>query len=478
VPSLVTNSLAMLAARLAAPFFSFGINIGVARLLGSQVLGQYVGVVALLLVAQALAGGGLSLLVTRDIAAHPEQRAELLRRANRAGLASGSLATLLFLLYARFVFAADLWQPALLLAVSILPSAWVSAQEGLFMGMHQHARIAWVALVEGSVKLAAAAGVFAFGGGLAGLCAGLTLARLVALALGQRFAVRAGAERGFARPAGGALEFTRALLPFAGIWTLSMLYFRQDVLVVSALRSASETGLYGVATTLYALALMAPNSLMAAIYPRLSAAFGTARDAYHEATILSAKLLMLQGVVMALVLIASGPWIVRLLYGTSFLAAVPALCLLAAILPLHGVNSALGQAMQAAHLQKEMLGFTLGASVVNLTLNLVLVPAFGILGAAWALLTTSGLAALALGWIYHRRITPFALGARSLLALFSVAAPVAIVLASPERLRLPAAALGLVVLAAGARGSGLIGVADLARIATGLGVTRLQSPRA
>jgi O-antigen/teichoic acid export membrane protein len=402
----------------------------------------------------------------------------LLRRANRAGFASGSLATLLFLLYARFVFAADLWEPALLLAAAILPSAWVSAQDGLFMGVQLHTRIAWVALVEGSVKLAAAASVFAFGGGLAELCAGLTLARLVALVLGQRFAVRAGAERSFGRPVGGALEFTRALLPFAGIWTLSMLYFRQDVLVVSALRSESETGLYGVATTLYALALMAPNSMMAAIYPRLSAAFGTARDAYHEATILSAKLLLVQGVVMALVLIVIGPWIVRLLYGASFLEAVPVLGLLAAILPLHGVNSALGQAMQAAHLQTEMLGFTLGACVVNLALNLALVPTLGILGAAWALLTTSGLAALVLGWIYHRRITPFPLDARSLLVLFTVAAPVVLVLASPERLRLPAAALGLVVLAAGTRGTGLIGVADLARIATGLGIARLQGPRA
>ncbi len=478
MPSLVKNSLAMLVARLAAPLFSFGINIGVARLLGSEVLGQYVGMLALLLVAQALAGGGLSLLVTREIAAHPERRAELLRRANRAGLASGSLATLLFLIYARLVFAANLWEPALLLAASILPSAWVSAQEGLFMGTHHHARIAWVALVEGSVKLMAAASVFAFGGGIAGLCAGLTLARLVALALGTRFAVRAGASRGFGRPAGSALEFIRALAPFAGIWTLSMLYFRQDVLVVSALRSESETGFYGAAATLYALALMAPNSMMAAIYPRLSAAFGTAREAYHEATILSAKLLMLQGVVMALAIIAIGPWIVRLLYGSNFLAAVPVLCLLAAILPLHGVNSALGQAMQAAHLQKEMLGFTLAASVVNLGLNLVLVPKLGILGAAWALLASAGLAAFVLGWIYHRRVTRIPFGARGVVMLFTVMAPVAIVLASPERLRLPAAGLGLVLLAVGTRKTGLIGDADLARVALGLGVARSQSPRA
>lgn len=479
MPSLVANSLAMLAARLAVPFFSFGINVGVARLLGSHVLGQYVELVALLLVAQALAGGGLGMLVTRDVAAHPEARAELVRRANRVGLASGVLATLLFVAYAKLVLPAELWSSALLLGASILPSAWISAQEGLFMGVHQHPRITLVAFVEGVVKLAAAGVVLAVGGGLEGLCAGLTLARLVALGLGQILAARAGAERAFGRPAGGVAEFARALVPFAAIFTLGILYFRQDVLVVGALRSEAETGLYGVATTLYALTLLAPNSVMAAVFPRLSAAFGSARGDYHEATILTSKLLTVEGVVVAVVLIAAGPFLVRALYGPPFLAAVPTLSLLAAVLPIHGVNAALGQAMQAAHLQNETLALTAGAVVVNLALCLALVPAMGILGAATALLTTSALSAIVLGWIYHRRIAPFPLGVRGALVPLAAAAPVLVVLAAPEPFRPAAAAAGLALLAAGARVSGLLGSADLARLAAGLGLggSRAESER-
>lgn len=467
--SLVVNSLAMLAARLAVPFFSFGINVGIARLLGSRVLGQYVELVALLLVAQALAGGGLSMLVTREVAAHPGERAPLVRRAHRVGFASGVLATLLFLAYAWAVLPADVRNAALLLGASILPSAWISAQEGLFMGVHQHARITLVAFVEGIVKLAAAGVVLAIGGGLVGLCAGLTLARLVALGLGQVLARRAGAVRAFARPDGGTRSFARALVPFAAIFTLGILYFRQDVLVVGALRSEAETGLYGVATTLYALTLLAPNSVMAAVFPRLSAAFGSARGDYHEATILTSKLLTVEGVGVAVVLIAAGPLVVRALYGADFLAAVPTLSLLAAILPLHGVNAALGQAMQAADLQHEMLALTAGAVVVNLAMCLLLVPQMGILGAATALLTTSALSAIALGWIYHRRIAPFPLGVRGALVPLSAAAPVLLVLLSPEALRPLAAIASLALLMAGARVSGLLGSADLERLAAGLG---------
>ena len=149
------------------------------------------------------------------------------------------------------------------------------------------------------------------------------------------------------------------------------------------------------------------------------------------------------------------------------------------MLPIHGVNAALGQAMQAAHLQNETLALTAGAVVVNLALCLALVPAMGILGAATALLTTSALSAIVLGWIYHRRIAPFPLGVRGALVPLAAAAPVLVVLAAPEPFRPAAAAAGLALLAAGARVSGLLGSADLARLAAGLGLggSRAESQR-
>jgi O-antigen/teichoic acid export membrane protein len=454
----------MLGARLLVPFFSFGINVAVARLLGSHVLGQYVELVALLLVAQALAGGGLSVLVTRDVAAHPEGCAELLRRARRLGVASGVLATLLFLLYVRIVFPADPHAPAVILAASILPSAWISAQEGLFMGLHLHSRITLVALVEGATKLVASALVLLLGGGLAGLCAGLTLGRVVALGLGERLAKGAGAGEPFRRPTRPLLELARALVPFTAIVTLGILYFREDVILVGAMRSKSETGIYGVAAALYVLALLVPNSLMAALYPRLSAAFARSRDEFHEVSMLTTKLLTVCGVVMALAMIAMASWIVRLLYGAHYVDAIPVLSLLAAALPLHGANAALGQATQAAHLQNDLVWLTVFAVIVNLILNLTLIPRFGIEGAACALLASSALSALILGWIYHRRVSPMALRARTLLVPLAVAAPILLPLASPGTLRLPAAALGLVVLTLGARLSGLASSEDLARM--------------
>jgi len=466
--SVLANSLAMLAARLLVPLFSFAINLGIARVLGAHELGQYVQLIAILLVVQALAGGGLTQLVTRDAAARPAEAEALARRANVVGTALALAATAALLAYQALVLGPELRTAAGMLALSVVPSAWIAVQEGLFMAAHRHYWIAVIALVEGVVKLAVAGAVLLAGGGLVGLCIGLTLARLVALGLGAALTARLGLRGLHRAPGGGSLAFARELLPFAGIFTLAMLYFRQDVLVVGALRSEAETGLYGVAATLYAMSLLGPTSVMSALFPRLAASHAASPSAYRDATVLSAKLLAAGGVAATLVLLVLAGPLVRLLYGAEFEGAVPVLGLLFAILPLHGVNTVLGQALQAAHLQGPILTMTAAAVAVNLVALFLLVPQLGIAGGAWSLLLTSGISLLWMGAIYHRHVSPLAPKPRQLVMPFALAGPIVLVLASPERLRMPAAAGGLVLLAAGALLSGLVERDDLARLLSGL----------
>jgi len=459
----------MLAARLAVPAFSFGINVAVARLLGEEVRGQYVELVALLLVAQALAGGGMVSLVTRDVAAHLDLRHEILREGNRIGLGSGLLATALFLLYTELLLPPAAHLPAWFLAASIVPSAWISVQEGWLMALHLHPRITAVALVEGIVKVTTAALVFWLGGGLAGLCAGLAAGRGVALAVGQVYVHRAGAEGPYRRATRPLAPFARALVPFAAIFTLGILYFRQDVLVVGALRSERETGFYGVAVAFYAMALLVPSSVMAAVYPRLAAAFALSRERFLEASGYTTRLLTTASVPLALGLIAVAHPLVAIVYGERYLEAVPTLCLLAALLPLHGINTALGQGMQAAHLQRPLLGMTALAVASNLLCNLAFVSWLGIEGAPAALAVSSTLSLGVMAWIHHRRLAPVRIGPRHALAVVLVALPIAAALWATPLQRVPIAAGGMALLVALAGPAGLVGPRDLARAGTVLG---------
>jgi O-antigen/teichoic acid export membrane protein len=228
---------------------------------------------------------------------------------------------------------------------------------------------------------------------------------VVALALGDRL-VRVAASNA---PASGRAAapvaiapLARDLVPFAVTVTLGMLYFRQDVLVVGALRSSAETGLYGVAATLYALTLLLPSAAMAALYPRLSASFVRSPLGFRSAAVKATALLTLAGAAAGVSLAAIASPLVTLLYGPAFAGAVPTLRLLALMLPFHGANAALGQAMQAAHLQRQMLGLTAATVAVNLAALLVLVPRHGIEGAALSLLP-SCLFSVALALVIFQR---------------------------------------------------------------------------
>src|SRR5581483_10728539 len=340
VPLVVWNAVAMLAARLAPPVFSFAINVAIARLYGAGALGSYVWVLSLLVIFQTVAGAGMTLLVTREIAARPGDAAALVVQARTIGVATGLGATALFLVIAFFSSAAAS-------APSLLPSAWIAVQESYFVAHRRHHAVTAVAIAENAVKLALAALALAAGGGLVGVCGAITAARVVALAFGQRLMARAGCRPGWRLAIRDSAPLARALPPFGAMLVVAMLFFRVDVLVVGLLRGEHDTGVSGAAVTLYTVALLLPDSAMSAVFPRLAASFQSGRAGAATATLLTAKLLAIALVPVAVALIDLADPVLHLVYGARFADAAPALRMLAASLPVHAVNAAFGQALQA-----------------------------------------------------------------------------------------------------------------------------------
>ncbi|MCP4656194.1 MAG: oligosaccharide flippase family protein [bacterium] len=447
--SLAANGLAMLAARLLVPAFSFAINVGIARVYGAETLGVYVQLIALVVVFQTMAGAGIPLLLTRDLAAHPDETPLQLRRARSFALASGGLATLAFAAYAQWLLPADRSAPAFLLALSVLPSARIAIQEAFFMARRAHHRVTLVAFAENALKLALAAGVFAFGGGILGLCAAITLARCAALGAGE-WMMRGAEDRRTERPTlADALAFGRAVAPFAVLFTLSMVYFRVDVLLVAALRDAGDTGFYGAALALFSIALLVPSSAMSALYPRLAAMFRSSHEGYARATLVSVELLTLGIVPLSLALICFADRILTTAYGDPFLVSAPVLRLLAATLPLQAVNGAFGHALQAGKLQASMLRIVAMGLAAHVVMLVVLVPRLGIEGAAVSLVVSSALVTVGTARAFHSRVAPIPLDAGAISSLLAGVGPIVLTLLAPSSLTLVAGLAGLVWLALG-----------------------------
>ena len=451
--SLLANSLAMLAARLIVPALSFAINVGIARLCGPEVLGGYVHLLALAAIFQTAAAAGLTSLLTRELAAHPEDAAALLRRARTLGAMTGLLATAGFVATAALVTSADRLIPAALLATSILPSAWIAVQESFFMASRTHHRITLVALVENALKLGLAVATFHSGGGLALLCAGVAAARVAALVFGGLLVSRAGVRASWRPvPLAETAGFARAVAPFAVLLVLSMTYFKLDVLLVEALLGPGPTGVYGAALALYSVALLVPESVMGAVYPRLAARHRESSQAYAQATRVAVRLVTAGLVPLALGLICFADVLLRVAYGGRYAEAAPVLRLLAASLPLHAANGALGQALQAGRLQGPMVRIVFAGLGAHAALCALLVPRLGITGAPIAILASSLVVTVGAALVFHREVSPLVPAPAGLLATACIVGPIALTLAAPAGWTYIAGAVGLLALAAAARG--------------------------
>jgi O-antigen/teichoic acid export membrane protein len=427
--SLLANGAAMLAARLMPPVFGFAINVGIARVWGTAGLGTYVYLTSLLLVFQAVAGAGMSLLLVREIAARPEDAARLVAQGRAVGLVSGLFATVAFALLSLAQDGTETRNAGCILALSLLPTAWITVQEACFVARRRHHVVALTAAAENVVKLSLAAAAFFAGGGLVALCAAITIARVCSLLLGQRLLATEDAPSSWRLEVRGAGPLARALPPFAGMLVLAILYFRVDVLVVQSLRPEAETGLYAAALTLYTVAILLPESALSAVYPRLAHAFHTGHDGFGRGTWLAAKLLAVALVPVSIGMIALAEPVLAIVYGHRFDGAAEPLALLAASLPLHALNGAFGQALQASGHQRAAMRVAGLATGVHLVMTIALVSTLGLVGAPIAVLTSSTLAALATGILVHRHAAPLPRGAGVAWTAVTIVGPIGLALA-------------------------------------------------
>jgi O-antigen/teichoic acid export membrane protein len=438
--SLGLNVLAMMLAKTLPAAVAFAINIAVARIAGVDTLGAYANLLALQMIFQALTGAGMHLLVAREVAAAPANASSPVQQATVTGLFSGIVGSAVSALYSVFVLPADQVVPALILTSTVLPAAFIAVQEGMFVGTRKHHLIAVVAILENSVKLAAAAAALAGGYGLIGISVAIAASRLIAFVVGAHLVRRLGVIAVAGVRGEAVMRFARELAPFAALFVVSMIYFRIGVPIVQLI---AYTGVLAAAVTLYGALLLLPESVLSASYPRLCAAFNASRDGFVTATWLVANGLTVTLVAVAMLLIAASDLIVTTIYGPAFGPAGAVLRLFAVALPIHALNGALGQALQSSGHQRVMVRVVVTALVMHVALTIVLVRAFGVQGAAVAMILSSTVVTVGALWTLHTRLGAVRLSMRAACTFLAIAAPLVYlaVVANEHRVMLTAGAL-------------------------------------
>lgn len=224
------------------------------------------------------------------------------------------------------------------------------------------------------VAVAGGAGLGAIGGAWA---AGYAIyATVAAIALSK-------AGISHARPQRSALgPILRETAPIGGHLAAQALYYRADSAMLSPLRGAAETGVYGAAYRIFDSASFVTTIYGAVVSPRLMRAAHEDRAALVPLVRSGVLAMAGLGAAVSVLLAGAAPPLLRLLYGEAFDSATTPLRLLAAALFLSFPVTPIAWALVAVDGQRLLARVSVGAAVFNVALNLLAIPRYGASGAA------------------------------------------------------------------------------------------------
>jgi len=177
-------------------------------------------------------------------------------------------------------------------------------------------------------------------------------------------------------------EFGKDVAPIGVGIVLSALYFRIDIFLLQWWSGTTPVALYNAVFRLVDALRLFPAAVLAVTLPSLVRARD--RDPLTRVSLAVTAF----AIACTLVLWAIAPWIVSLLYGEEYIAAVPAFRILMLSFPLLSVNYALTHQLIGWGRERLYAAICGVALIVNIALNARLIPSMSLDGAAWATLGT------------------------------------------------------------------------------------------
>lgn len=186
-------------------------------------------------------------------------------------------------------------------------------------------------------------------------------------------------------------EFWRFAAPrgLAGVFAVSILWL--DVLLLGALRSPAEAGVYAASTRYLTVGQFVGIAVLEVVGPRLGALLAT-RNRSRARGVLGASTmwLMLAAWPLYLTMLVMGPVLLSV-FGDRYQAATHALMILGGAMLVATAVGPVDMVLLMAGKSSWNLANTVVAVAANISLNLLLIPRFGLAGAATAWAVSIGI---------------------------------------------------------------------------------------
>lgn len=387
-------SAAFLGSNLARAVIGFGLSFALARSLGAERFGRWILCTAWASTLTSLVDLGFGVLLTRDGARQNTEPGPLLSGALALRLALAlPLAATLFA--GAGYISADAETVAGLRVAALLGTA--GASYGCFGALFRSQprwlprvlmlETGWIGAQLGAALLIVRVGAGQAGGAGSTIVALMTLAVVVQLAqiLTALVCWRAVfGERGRMRwpTRDELLALLRRALPFAAAGIVANLQTRVGPLMLGYLSSQAEIGLFAAAARFGTVARLAPQAVFAGALPVLSHEHGRDRQSAERVFQVFDRVLLAAACATAAGCALFATPLLRLVYGTPFTAAAPALLWISVgLIPLLS-NSGRKVFLYASGGERKVVRWSAAALFVQVCAGTALIPSLGSAGAA------------------------------------------------------------------------------------------------
>jgi O-antigen/teichoic acid export membrane protein len=435
--------------------------IAVARHLGPELYGYYLGYMALAALLDFAADMAVVDITVREIATEPRAANTWLFASTVLRLA---IASLFILAFAAYVYAGrstsppDVLNSAWIVAL-VLPAGALRMPLAVFRACQQlqYELVATIAARATNLLLVLLA--IQAGAGIAPFFVAAVFSRFLlaglAWAIGLR---RSGLSLSPAHFSGAAVrKLIRESIPMAVSGLFVSLQLRGDILMVARIIDAHAAGIYGVVASLPEYFLLVPVIITTPVLPLLSQAFAAAAtDAFSRLYRALVSVLTAAIVPVAIIGALMPERIVSLLFGPDYVEAAGLLPWLLASIVCMWISHATAIATVAIGWQRAFIWIQSICLLAFVGLNLLLIPLWGLVGAALARLVATLIAPVLTHWVVKRQ-TGAGFDGRALgqVAISALALGLAVMALQPAG-QVFAAAVGIVLYVGGLWATGFV----------------------
>ena len=194
--------------------------------------------------------------------------------------------------------------------------------------------------------------------------------------------------------------------PFALLGLSGVIMINTDLVMIGALRGASEVGLYSAAQKPIQVLYSIPVMIASAFFPAITKfvnkdnkKLGRVMEKTIAATLLVGMPIAFGGIIL-------GKQIIGFLFGGAYISATFAFQILLLTVLITFPSAVVAHAIFAYNKPKNFIWFLVFGVIGNIFLNILLIPKYGIVGSAFATIGAE-LAANSFIWFRMRKINPF-----------------------------------------------------------------------